>query len=534
VTRTEASELIAPELRRWAVDSIARVHRRHARVRLGGRRVVAPAPARRPDRRLCLVHLDGVPIQLLEEAVETGAMPFLSRLVRSGAYHLDSAFWGSPASTPAFQAGVLFGLRHANLPAYTWFDRELGREVRMNNPRDALLIEQRLEAMAGGSSLVDGGGTVYLSLFRAGAVNLSSMSSLADMPAVWRSLPSCLHDLRDASRQTLRKYAACVVRDLAETAVDVWRWVKRVKDWRHEREYMLNRLFLVSLGWGVSHSRAMIDMARGVPAIYLAYGNYDEVAHRRGPFSQQARAELHRVDRYLETLYAVGRSVETPYDLYLMADHGHVDSVPVEKRRGRRLQWLLLEGPPGELGEDIRRGLLDGRGARPAEERQEVEPVVIEAGNFSHVYLARRREPLEAMELLARFPDVLARAARCPDIGIVMVRRGDSAVAIVQGGVYGPDEVERAPLASEFSRRAVADMLRELPHMKTAGDLVLYGEALTATGTVGFAWEWGSHGGLTRIETDSALLWPADGPVDLSGLSHCAELHRRLAGAYRS
>ena len=137
------------------------------------------------------------------------------------------------------------------------------------------------------------------------------------------------------------------------------------------------------------------------------------------------------------------------------------------------------------------------------------------------------------MDLLARFPEVLARAARCPDIGIAMVRRGDSAVAIIQGGVYGPDEVSRAPLASEFSRRAVADMLRELPHMKTAGDLVLYGESLTPTGTVGFAWEWGSHGGLTRIETDSALLWPADGPVDLSGLSHCAELHRRLAGAYR-
>lgn len=534
MTRTEASELIAPELRRWATDSIARVHRRCGRAGLGGGRAGVPQVARRPDRRLCVVHLDGVPIQLLHEAVEQGSMPFLSRLVRSGAYHLESAFWGSPASTPAFQAGALFGLRHANLPAYTWFDRELGREVKMNTPRDALRIEQRLEAMAHGSSLVEGGGTVYLSLFRAGAVNLSSMSSLADMPAVWKSLPSCLHDLRDASRQTLRRYVACVVRDLAETAVDVWRWVKRVKDWRHEREYMLNRLFLVSLGWGVSHSRAMIDMARGVPAIYLAYGNYDEVAHRRGPFSPQARAELHRVDRDLETLYAVGRSAEAPYDLYLLADHGHVDSVPVEKRRGRRLRYLLLEGPPAELGEDLRRGLLDGRVVRPAGERQEDEPVVIEAGNFSHVYLSRGREPLEAMDLLTRFPEVLGRAARCPDIGIVMVRRGDSAVAIIRGGVYGPDEVSHAPLASEFSRRAVADMLRELPHMKTAGDLVLYGEALTPTGTVGFAWEWGSHGGLTRIETDSALLWPADGPVDLSGLSHCAELHRRLAGAYRS
>jgi hypothetical protein len=275
-------------------------------------------------------------------------------------------------------------------------------------------------------------------------------------------------------------------------------------------------------------------MVRGVPAIYVVYGNYDEVAHRRGPFSPQARAELLRIDRDLAALYTMGRSVEVPYDLYLMADHGHVDSIPVERRQGQRLRALLLEGPHVEPTETLRRGLLDGRPVRVAGERREDEPVVIEAGNFAHVYLTRGREPLEAMDLLTRFPAVLARADRCEDIGIAMVRRGDSAVALVGGEVYGPEEIDRAPLAAEFSKRAVADMLRELPRMKTAGDLVLYGESVTPTGTVGFAWEWGSHGGLTKIETESALLWPANGPVDLSGLSHCAQLYQRFSEAYRS
>jgi len=524
-----AQEVIGPEVRRWAERSIARVQRRQAA--LNGRG--GPPFVRRP-RRLCVVHLDGVPRRLLVEAVESGAMPFLSRLVRGGAYHLDKAFWGSPASTPAFQAGVLFGIRHANLPAYQWFDRELGREVIMNAPKDVQAVERRLEAMSRGNSLLEGGGTSYLSIFQAGAANLCSMSALANIGAVWRSLPAAFRGLRDASLQGFSRYAAGVVKDMADTAMDVWRWVSRVKDWRHEREYILNRLFLISIGWSVSHSRALIDMVRGVPAIYLVYGSYDEVAHRRGPFSLQARAELHRVDRDLEMLFAVSRSVEVPYDVYLMADHGHVDSTPMERRQGRRLHRLLLEGPPEDMEETLRRGLLDGRAVRPAGERCEDKPVVIEAGNFSHVYLTRGREPLEAMDLLTRFPDVLARVARCRDIGIAMLRRGESAVAIVRGEVYGPEEVERAPLASEFSRRAVADMLRELPYMKTAGDLVLYGESVTPTGTVGFAWEWGSHGGLTTIETESALLWPAAGPVDLSGLSHCADLYWRLSGAYRS
>ncbi|HVE87951.1 MAG TPA: phosphodiesterase [Myxococcales bacterium] len=530
----QSQELITPELHRWARRSIGRVQRRHqARSKANGKRA-ATRPLARRARRLCVVHLDGVPRQLLVEAVESGAMPFLSRLVRSGAYHLGSAFWGSPASTPAFQAGILYGIRHANLPAYQWFDRELGRKVIMNAPADAQVVDQRLAELAADGSLLEGGGTGYLALFRGGAENRTCMSALSDRRAVWRSIPEHFRGLRDAARLGAHRWAVEAARDVVDTVRDVRAWVEQVKDWRHEREYMLNRFFLVSVGWHLSRTRALIDMVRGVPAIYLVYGNYDEVAHRRGPFSAQARAELFRIDEDLEALYVMGRTVEAPYEMYLMADHGHVDSTPLEKRMGRRLERVLLEGPAQEPGESLRRGLLDGREVVPAGERGEDEPVVIEAGNFAHVYLTRGKQPLEAMDLLTRFGPVVARAARCPDIGITMLRRGDSAVAIIRGEVYSPEEIGRAPLASEFSRRAVADMLRELPHMPTAGDLVLYGESVTPTGTVGFAWEWGSHGGLTTIETDSVLLWPADGPVDLSGLSHCADLYRRLSEAYRS
>jgi hypothetical protein len=116
----------------------------------------------------------------------------------------------------------------------------------------------------------------------------------------------------------------------------------------------------------------------------------------------------------------------------------------------------------------------------------------------------------------------------------VAVRQGDSAVALIGGGVYRADQLDSAPLPVEFSRVAVADLLRELPHMSTAGDLVLYGQAVTQTGTVGFAWEFGSHGGLTRIETDSVVCWPTNAPVALGGLSHCTQLHERLSEVYRA
>jgi hypothetical protein len=259
------------------------------------------------------------------------------------------------------------------------------------------------------------------------------------------------------------------------------------------------------------------------------------VAHRRGPRSQLVLDELHRVDAYLAELYAVARTVERPYDVVILSDHGHVDSLPLEKRQGRRLeQWLLEAEAPGPLSEDVARGLCDGRPRPEADTtpRAPFTPVAIECGNFAHVYLTGERQPLEARELLARFPDVLARVTRSPEIGIVALRRGPSAVAVVKGGVYGPDELDHAPLSSEFSRRAVADFLRVLPSMTTAGDLVLFGEAVQRGGTVGFAWEFGSHGGLTRTEANSLVAWPANAPVDLSGLGHCVQLHERLAEAY--
>ncbi len=479
------------------------------------------------------MHLDGVPYRLLESAIAAERMPFLSALVRSGAYHLDAAFWGSPASTPCFQAGVLYGLRHPNLPAYSWYDRELGRTVRMNVPADACAIEQRLVGQTS-SSLLEGGGTAYLALFGAMAHEPVCMTSLADWSHLLGSLVRNARGLSGASRRGAWSFLHTLVKESFITARDVVRWAEQLRDWRHEREFMMNRFFLCSLAWSLAHSRALVDMVRGVPVIYLVFGNYDEISHRRGPTSPQALSELYRVDHQLAELYAVARMLDAPYDVVILTDHGHVDSEPIERRIGHRLGAWLGSNEPAHLSAEVERGLLDGRRFVPASPVQHRdEPELVEAGNFAHVYLSRGRKPLEAMDLLRTHRHVLARAVSQPDIGIIAVRRGDSAVAIIRGGVYGPRELHASPLSSEFSRAAVADLLRELPHMPTAGDLVLYGESHQPGGTVGFAWEFGSHGGLTHIETDSFVMWPATCPLDLRGLTHVTELYEKLSEVYR-
>ena len=515
------NDVIHTRLRSWARDYVRQV----------ASHVPPVSTSRR--RKLLVVHLDGVPRSALDTALAGGQMPFLQGLLASGTYALDDAFWGSPASTPAFQGGFLYGHRHPNLPAYSWFDRELGRPVRMNAPADALAIERRLGARPGTSLLSEGGHT-YFSLFQAQAHNRLCMSTLSSFKTMARGFSYEMEGVLAGRTRAPLDYLRSLGEDAWGAFQEVRRWARAQNDWRHEQGYLVSRVFLQRLGWSFAHTKAMVDMVRGVPVIYLVYGNYDEVAHRRGPRSEQALEELRRVDAYLAELQAVAHTVEPGYDVVLLSDHGHVDSEALEKRTGQRLEALLLHGAPLPLSEDVRRGLLDGRPlpAPTAPGGPEV-PVVVESGNFSHVYLTRGREPLEAAELVARFAEVLGRATRHPDIGLVVVRRRDSAVAIIGGQVYGPHEVAWAPLPPEFSRRAVEDYLRELPHMPTAGDLVLFGQAVPRGGTVGFAWEFGSHGGLTRTETNSFICWPLALPADLSGLSHCAQLHERLSGVYR-
>jgi hypothetical protein len=479
-----------------------------------------------------VVHLDGVPHALLQDAIATGKMPFLSGLVQSGNYQFERAFWGSPASTPAFQAGILYGVRHANIPGYHWYDRELGRVVWMNQPKDTQAIEARLAEQAP-EGLLEDGGTSYLTLFSGHAPNNLCMSGLTDLrrPLIgafgeWRGVRACA-----------RGGATAFLRDAlvgaARAGAEVLQWCRKVQDTRHEWGHWVDHLLVFQAAWSLARNRAILDMVRGVPAVYLVYGNYDSTSHRRGPSSEQAKAQLYAADASMAELYAVARSLPEPYDVYFLTDHGQVHAEPFESRHGHALADYLFRGPPAFVPAQLERALaVGGPPEAPVAPRAEA-PEVVEAGNYAHVYLTLGRRPLQASEVLAQHREVLARALAHPDIALVALRQGDEAVAVLGGEVYRAQELDRAPLPALYSRQAVKDLLLELPHMPNAGDLVLYGQELEKGATVGFAWEFGSHGGLTHAETDSAVLGPRHAGVELSGLGHATELYERLSARYR-
>ena len=128
------------------------------------RRRVAREPVADPEvDGVVFVQLDGVAFPVLRWAIQAGGVPTLRRWVTSGDYVLREWTAQLPCTTPASQLGILHGTV-AGVPAFRWYDRELGRVLIANRPDDAAVIEQR--ATTGTGLLADDGLAVGQPLHR--------------------------------------------------------------------------------------------------------------------------------------------------------------------------------------------------------------------------------------------------------------------------------------------------------------------------------------------------------------------------------
>jgi hypothetical protein len=77
------------------------------------------------------VQLDGLAFPVLRWAIQAGGVPTLRRWVTSGDYLLREWTAQLPCTTPASQLGILHGTV-AGVPAFRWYDREVGRVLIAN------------------------------------------------------------------------------------------------------------------------------------------------------------------------------------------------------------------------------------------------------------------------------------------------------------------------------------------------------------------------------------------------------------------
>ena len=511
-------------------------------------------------RRLLLLHLDGVGRRQLDFAMEHGYTPTLQRLLETGGHRLSNCRAGAPTSTPAFQAGLLYGAQH-DIPGYSWFDKRRRKEMRMDRADDARLLEAELAA-AGRPLLQDG--SVYCSIFSGGArprrwalsgweEKLSAQDFGLYEPDQRAPLPAQARDVLAAALvhlATAGRIAGDLGLDLGSGAIETARWVRAIGSMQHEPQFLFHRVLTECIFAEFAANSCVVDIARGTPIVYACFIGYDEYAHRRGPYSKMALLKLWELDRALGRIIAAANAVpELGYELYLFSDHGQAATRPAEQILGESLaEHLLGEAPaaahggaawagagggqtavavaqarrlralskvlPGPLGTAAlalaRRAAQALDAAQPAGTRADGPLLIVPTGDLGHVYSTLVPEPLLEPELRARHPGLLERCAHCPAVGVTLVRgehgpialRGDQRLELDRGA--DALELSRAlghPLAAVYAR--------DLLSLRSAGDAILLGTGAPGGQTVAFPWEFGSHGGLSPDQLETFMVHPA-------------------------
>ncbi|HVX39827.1 MAG TPA: alkaline phosphatase family protein [Gemmatimonadaceae bacterium] len=297
-----------------------------------------------------MLQIDALPYAELRRAIELGYCPTLSSMVREEGYTLRRWFCGLPAATPYCQAGFFHG-ENEGIPAFRFFDKQLGRVITCNTPAGVQYIRDRISApgaLAGGSSyvnLLDGDAQTVaftvatrqrLSVFqRLGGWRMAMLIVLHPIRVARMSLQAVLEYLREewerfkselAARRTHSEGLFPFVRILSNVVV---------------RELQTMAILL--------------DIYLGVPIIYSTFMQYDELGHHFGPSSFQALRDLRRTDaRIREIRRMIENHGGRQYDLVVLSDHGMTPSASYRVRFGESLGHTIEKILEGDA---VRRGV---------------------------------------------------------------------------------------------------------------------------------------------------------------------------------
>jgi hypothetical protein len=336
----------------------------------------------------------------------------------------------------------------------------------------------------------------------------------------------------------------------------------------------------------------LIDIYRGMPAIYTNYYSYDEVAHHFRVGSAEALKALRGIDNQIKQIDRMRIQYrKRQYDLYILSDHGLTPSIPFKKTYGRSLgQYIADQIGEGvftdERGGDERpsaakalflleelKGIearLSERGAslvqaayRFVDKRLVVDDedtswdlskrgdiVVRNSGSMSHVYFNVTPRPMNLSEIALIYPELLNRLVEHEGIGLVVGREEGEAVIVGKGGTLalsplppfpptlggqggggkGGEEVRgQNPLRSLPEPKLAANQLRQLASFPHGGDIIIFGAWREDGEVVCFENQVASHGGLGGPQDYPFIMYPGELDLDLEEVTNARDLYPHFA-----
>lgn len=546
--------------------------------RLRGRDAAAAPPA---QRRFIIIQIDGLAYDYLVRAMALGHMPTVRRLIAQG-HRLQRWRCGVPTSTPAVQAGLMYGYNW-DIPAFRWYEKETGLAPQCKSPAHVERLKARIAAgrrgvLTGGSSytnMLDG--DAQLALFTLSAMGRQRFFehlrglrwALLFALIPWRIL------------RILGLTAWELARNIGRT---LWAWAhggfrRRLELMRPILAVLTNIVFGEIQAFGV-----LLDIYRGMPSIYVNFYGYDEVAHGDGPLGREAVRALRRIDRHIREIEQMRRRHRPNAELYICSDHGMTPATPFqrldskqplgpfvaahvgasvvwEEGRGEPLPaddrsasepwpsteslWLLdelagieahLSGRGRRLAQVLRRRLGADAPANGSSEwnfARGGDVVVRASGSLAHLYFNVAPERMDVSELAILYPDLLDALNDHPGIGLLLGAEDGRPVVVTAHGTAAL-ATGWLPPGLAAPEQAVADLTRLLsyPH---SGDLVLLG-AWDAQNrrVVSFEDHAATHGGIGGPQEFPFFVTPPDAPLDLSTVTNADQLYPYFLARYHA
>jgi endonuclease/exonuclease/phosphatase family metal-dependent hydrolase len=476
---------------------------------------------------LVMIQIDGLSQREFERAIERGELPFLKRLIKREQYQVHPHYSGLPASTPAVQGELFYGIKGV-VPAFSFQDPESRQIVRMYEPKTAACVERFL-ADSGNEPLL-AHGSAYADNFTGGADESHFCpSSLGWGPALRAANPIALGLFLLSNAYSFLRIGVLLLIELILAVVDFVRGIDLGHSFVKEIAFIPTRVAICILLRELTVIGTKIDCARGVPIVHLNFLGYDEQAHRRGPRSLFAHWTLKGIDDAIARIWrSANRSTRRDYDVWIYSDHGQESTRPYDRWQGRSIHDAVyaafeqldekIEGAGQRKPESVQTRRVSFLGGRRfqrlfsligvgSDEPDSKRIAVAALGPLAFVYPPRALNRKES-DFVAR---ELAVHAKIP---VVITRDGsDNLRAWTEAGNFALPQ-QHAELFGEdhpFLEETQHDLMNLCQH-PAAGDFVLMGWRKGVT-PLTFAIENGSHAGISPQETNAFALLPVDAPL---------------------
>jgi uncharacterized membrane protein YvlD (DUF360 family) len=495
------------------------------------------------------LEIDGLAHVVLQRALRDGNAPALARWVREGTHHLHRWETDLSSQTGACQAGILHG-NNGDIPAFRWWEKEQGRAMVTNHPRDAAELERRI---SDGRGLLFADGASRANILSGDAPHsLLTMSTVLD---VRRGKLGADYFTYFADPYNLARTILFAIGDVVTELFQAAKQRRRDVRPRVHRgfAYAIVRAWATAVQLDLQVESVIGDIYDGRPVIYTTFLAYDEVAHHSGIERSDTLAVLRRVDRRIARIAAAARYGPRRYEVVVLSDHGQTQGATFLDRYGETLEAVvsracgIAEIAAAESGEDEAGGRLNAAlaeasgapgmaakavkriGRRRVDEAVGEEPstpelpevVVMASGCLGLITFPRLDGRVTRETIEEQFPHLLPALREHPGIGFLVMRSADG-----ENLVLGADD---DPLAA-FHPRAAQHIARaaNFPHCP---DILLNSSYWPETDEVAAFEELvGSHGGLGGPQSHPFVLAPASWRMPDEEIVGAEHIHAVLRG----